>query len=129
MKSFGKWMLAAAVVASGLGMGAAKANAAQIGIYVRAGRPAIPPSPGPGYVWVDGYYDVYGAFVPGYWNYAGVSTYAPAGGVYFGYRGGDRDRYWDHERRDHERREHEWREHEYRDHDRGEHRGWDHDRR
>lgn len=126
MKSFGKWMLAAAVVAGGLGMSAAKANAAQIGIYVRAGRPAIPPSPGPGYVWVDGYYDGYGAWVPGYWNFVGVRTYAPAGGVYFSYRGGDydHDRYWDQERRDHE-----WREHEYREHDRGEHRGWDHDRR
>ena len=129
MKSIAKWMLAAAVVAGGLGLGATKADA-QIGIYVRAGRPAayIPPSPGPGYVWVNGYYDAYGNYVDGYWNYAGVTTYAPTTGVYLGYRGGwDRDRDWDRERHwDHERREHEWREHEYREHggDRGEHRGW-----
>lgn len=129
MKNVGKWLLAAAVVASGLGMGAAKANAAQIGIYVRAGR-AIPPCPGPGYAWVNAYYDEYGNYVPGYWNYVGVTTYAPAGGVYMGYGGGyygDRD--WDHERREHEWREHEWREHqehEWREHhDNGWHRGWD----
>ena len=126
MKSIAKWMLAAAVVAGGLGMGATKADA-QIGIYVRTGRPAayIPPSPGPGYVWVNGYYDSYGQYVDGYWNFVG-ETYAPVGGVYLGYRGGwDRDRHWEHERREHEWREREHREHEYREHDRGEHRGWD----
>ena len=131
MTSLGKWMLAAAVVASGLGMGAAKANAAQIGIYVRAGRPAVPPCPGPGYAWVNAYYDGYGNYVPGYWNYVGVSTYVPAGGVYLSYRGGDYDHdRWEHERRENEWREHEWREHEeHEHHDNGWHRGWDHDGR
>lgn len=135
MKNVSRWMLAAAVVAGGLGLGATNANAAQIGIYVRSGRPSIPPCPGPGYVWVNAYYDSWGNYTPGYWNYVGVAYYEPEAGVYMGYGGGgwDRERRWDHERREHEwrereHREHEWREHEGREHeghDRGEHRGWD----
>jgi hypothetical protein len=52
-------------------------------------RPAPPPqvavayraaSPGPGYVWVDGYYDEYGAWYEGYWTlppYTGAYWMAP----------------------------------------------------
>jgi hypothetical protein len=66
MKSMKKWMLAAALVIAGLGMGATTAQAARIGIYV--GGPAyIPPAPGPGYVWVNGYY-ANGVWIRGYWN-------------------------------------------------------------
>jgi len=95
-------MLGVAVLAGALGMGAAKANAAQFGVYVGA-QPAYvqPPCPGPGYEWAAGYWNA-GYWVPGRWNYVG-------------FRGGDegyypvyRDRGWDH--------------------DRGWHRGWDHDR-
>src|SRR5258708_33217041 len=54
---------------------------------------ARPPFPGAGYVWIDGYYDAYGQFVPGYWDlppYAGAYWVAPRfyGGNYFaGYWG------------------------------------------
>jgi hypothetical protein len=92
-----------------------------------------PPCPGPGYVWVDGYYDGYGNWYNGYWAlppYAGAYWVAPrlSGGHFFaGYWGGGaraigRDDYRfresrEHEWREHEWREHEWREHEWRDHD------------
>jgi hypothetical protein len=72
MKNVGKWVLSAVVLAGALGLGTAKANAAQIGIYVHGGPVAyVPPSPGPGYVWVAGYWNA-GYWVPGRWNYAGV---------------------------------------------------------
>ena len=70
---------------------------------------ARPPCPGPGYSWVNGYYDPYGAWVTGYWA-------APVGGYY--YRGGfDRDDYrWRHHR--------DWDHDRDRDHDRGRHQGF-----
>ncbi len=80
-----------------------------------------PPCPGPGYVWIDGYYDSYGNWSDGYWAsppYAGAYWVAPryyGGHFYTGYWGGarrfDRDDY-----RFRESREHEWREHEFREH-------------
>lgn len=85
-----------------------------------------PPCPGPGYTWVDGYYDGYGNLVNGYWAmppYSGAYWVAPrtyGGRFYAGYWGGAhpyvRDDYHFREFREHEWREHEWREH--RDHDR-----------
>lgn len=56
----------------------------------------VPPCPGPGYVWIDGYYDPYGSWVGGYWAlppYAGAYWVGPrfAGGhFYSGYWGGAR---------------------------------------
>jgi hypothetical protein len=128
MKSIGKWILGAAVVAGGLGLGATTAQAAQFGVYVGTGRSYVPPSPGPGYVWAAGY-ESGGYWVPGRWNFAG----ARYGGGY--YRGGeayyqgqnrdwdrhrdwDRDRNWD--RRGDGDRDHRW------NHEREEH---EHDRR
>jgi hypothetical protein len=126
MKSLTKWMLAAALAVGGLGLAAAPANAAQIGFYVGSGDGYIPPSPGPGYVWMNGYY-ANGYWVPGRWAFAGG---------YNGYYGnrfyGDRDDYYRRDddwyrdrdwRRDHERFEHDrgW----Y-GHDRGRHEGWRH---
>ena len=71
MKNIGKWILGAAVIAGGLGVGASTAQAAQLRVYAGGGPAAyIPPCPGPGYVWVAGYYNG-GYWVPGYWNYAG----------------------------------------------------------
>jgi hypothetical protein len=70
MKTMKKWMLAAAMVAGGLGLAAAPAQAARIGIYVRGPIAYVPPCPGPGYVWVAGY-DANGYWVPGYWNFVG----------------------------------------------------------
>ena len=71
MKKLGKWILGAAVVAGGLGIGATTAQAAQLRVYVGGGPSAyVPPCPGPGYVWVAGYYND-GYWVPGYWNLGG----------------------------------------------------------
>ena len=58
-----------------------------------------PPSPGPGYVWIDGYYDAYGNWCAGYWTlppYAGSYWIAPrftGGHFYAGYWGGPRGVY------------------------------------
>ncbi len=55
-----------------------------------------PPMPAPGYVWIDGYYNGYGAWTPGYWGYppySGAYWVAPRfyGGRYYnGYWGGPR---------------------------------------
>jgi WXXGXW repeat (2 copies) len=70
-----KWMLAVALVAGGLGLGATSANAAQVGVYVNGA------APGPGYVWVNGYW-ANGYWVPGYWSYG------RGPGVGFGFRVG-----------------------------------------
>jgi hypothetical protein len=70
-------MLGAAVVAGGLGLGAATAQAAEFGIYARGPVAYIPPCPGPGYVWIAGY-EANGYWIPGRWNFAGF---------------GDRDRF------------------------------------
>lgn len=120
MSSIKNWMLGAAVVAGALGLGASTAQAAEFGIYARGPVAYVPPSPGPGYVWVAGYMDD-GYWIPGRWNFVG-------------YRGGyrfnsymhfdrDRDRHWDRDRdrrRDFER---------HNDRDRDHDRGRDHDRR
>ncbi|HWG20495.1 MAG TPA: hypothetical protein VG225_08180 [Terracidiphilus sp.] len=74
MKQLGKWMLGAAVAAGTLGL-ASTANAAQFGIYVSGGPAAyVPPSPGPGYQWVAGYYNQ-GYWIPGRWAYVGARYY------------------------------------------------------
>jgi len=58
-----------------------------------------PPCPGPGYVWIDGYYDEFGNWYDGYWAlppYAGAYWIAPrftGGRFYAGYWGGTRGVY------------------------------------
>jgi hypothetical protein len=100
------------------------APAAPVRVGVTAYRP---PCPGPGYVWVDGYYDGYGNWFDGYWAlppYAGAYWVAPrfsGGHSVAGYWGGARA-YGRDDSRFRESREHEWREHERRDHD-GDRRG------
>ncbi len=74
MKIFGKWMLGAALAAATLGLGATNAQAARIHVVVGAPVAYVPACPGPGYVWVAGYYDGYGAWVPGFWNFVGVGV-------------------------------------------------------
>ena len=60
----------------------------RVSIGVQIGRPAPvavveayrPPCPGPGYVWVEGYYDEYNSWVDGYWAmppYEGAYWVAP----------------------------------------------------
>lgn len=97
MKNVAKWVLGAAVLAGGLALGTTTAEAAQWRVAVGVGDAAyVPPCPGPGYAWVNGYYDG-GYWVPGYWNYVGGASYAYYGG---GYGHFDRDDYY----RDHDRR-------------------------
>ena len=111
MKNLAKWMLGAAVVAGGLGLGATSAQAAQIRVVVGGGPAAyVPPCPGPGYAWVAGYYND-GYWVPGYWNYVGVDPRVVVGGR-FGYVDHDRGYYRD--RDDHRRYDRD----DHRDHDR-----------
>lgn len=76
MVSMKKWMLAAALAIGGLGLAAAPANAAEIGVYIGAPVAYVPPCPGPGYVWVAGYY-ADGYWVPGRWNFVGVRVGVP----------------------------------------------------
>ncbi|HEV2326976.1 MAG TPA: hypothetical protein VGS10_23765 [Terracidiphilus sp.] len=105
MKNITKWMLAAALAIGGLGLTATPAKAAQIGFYIGSGDGYVPPAPGPGYTWINGYY-ANGYWVPGYWAFAGG---------YNGYYGnrfyGDRDDYY---------RDRDWyRDRDHRDGDRG----------
>ena len=103
---------------------------AQVSVGIGIGAPppprvyARPVAPGPGYVWVDGYwYPVNGHYVwhRGYWTqppYGGAIWVGPRweGGRYYnGYWNGDRGRFehdhrWD---REHERDHDRWRDHEH----------------
>jgi hypothetical protein len=73
-KGFGKWALGAALAAGALGMGTAKANAAQVRVGIGFGVPVaapvayVPACPGPGYAWVGGYWGPRRVWVPGYWR-------------------------------------------------------------
>jgi hypothetical protein len=81
MGSMKKWMLGAALATGALAMTAAPAQAARIGVYV--GASAVPACPGPGYIWVAGYWND-GYWVPGYWNFAGVGGPFIRGGIFVG---------------------------------------------
>ncbi|MGD0737635.1 MAG: hypothetical protein ABR976_21085 [Terracidiphilus sp.] len=77
-----KLMLGAALAAGTLGLAAAPAKAAEVGVYVRGPVAYVPPSPGVGYVWVGGY-RAHGYWFPGRWNYRGpVVRYG--GGRFYG---------------------------------------------
>ncbi len=88
MKNFGKFVLGAAIVAGGLGLGATTAQAAEFRVVVRGPVAYVPPCPGPGYTWTAGYYSD-GYWVPGTWNYVGVGFAHSRGPVVVF----DRDRY------------------------------------
>lgn len=89
MGSMKKLMLGAAVLAGALGLGANKAQAAEVRVYVHGGPVAyVPPCPGPGYVWANGYW-ANGYWVGGRWNYAGIRP-APIVRYGYGYRAYDR---------------------------------------
>jgi hypothetical protein len=90
MGSVKKWMLGMALAAGILGMSAAPAQAARVGIYIGARAPY----PGPGHVWVNGYW-ANGYWVPGYWSYVGVGPVFRGGivighGPYYGWHHGHR---------------------------------------
>ncbi len=106
MGSMRNWILGAAVLAGGLGLGATTAQAAEFGVYVRGPVAYVPPCPGAGYVWVGGY-RANGYWFPGRWNFAGVRDRDRFVGYGRGYnRGRDFDRHFDRDRdrdRGHER--------------------------
>ncbi len=86
-----------------------------------------PPCPGPGYVWVGGYYNG-PYYVQGYWRRGDDDDYGRGyyPGGYYGYYGrgyyrGDDDNHW---RRGDDWRDRGWRGDDH--HDNGWHRGWDH---
>jgi len=84
------------------GLFAAPHVAVRFGIGVSAPVAVVRPAcPGPGYNWVDGYYQPNGAWVAGYWappvvRVAPVVRYAPS--PVFRDRDGDHDRDRDHNR-------------------------------
>lgn len=99
MGSMKNWILGAAVVAGVAAMGTTTAQAAEFGFRVRGPVAYIPPCPGPGYVWVNGYMSDGGYWVPGYWNFPAVRYGGPV--VRYGFnrdRGFDRDRVSDRDR-------------------------------
>lgn len=71
----GAAMLAETRVAIGVNIGGFRP--ARPVVVAHSYRPACP---GPGYIWIDGYYDPYGAWYDGYWDvapYAGAYWVAP----------------------------------------------------
>ncbi len=98
MDGMRNWMLGAAVLAGGLGLGATTAQAAEFGIYARGPVAYVPPCPGPGYVWIAGY-QANGYWIPGRWNFAGVRDRDHFVAVERGYgRGPVFDRHFDRDR-------------------------------
>ncbi|MSV34827.1 MAG: hypothetical protein EXQ47_04420 [Bryobacterales bacterium] len=102
-----KWMalaIVAGILATGSSLFAQSPFSVGIGIGAPGyyGPPPVvayrPPYPGPGYSWMDGYYDPYGAWTAGYWappayryGYAAPRYYAPPryyGGYSRGYNRG-----------------------------------------
>jgi hypothetical protein len=78
--------------------------APRFSIGVGIGAPVVatrPPCPGPGYNWVDGYYNPYGSWVNGYWA-APVAQFGFSSGFYGSgvRRDFDRDRHRDFDRDD-----------------------------
>jgi hypothetical protein len=97
MSSMRNWMLGAAVVAGGLAAGAAPAQAAEFGVHMRGPAAYVPPCPGPGFAWVDGY-QAHGYWVPGRWNFIGARERTPFARIEGERRGRDFDRHFDRER-------------------------------
>ena len=120
--------------------GATMVAHAQTGVYLQFGggrAPVVaaqyyqPPYSGPGYVWIAGYYNDDGYWVPGYWAHRDDDDnrgyYGAYYNNYYGYNNyyrGDDDHRW---RRDDDWRDRGWRGEDH--HDNGWHRGWDHGRR
>ncbi len=102
MVSMKKMMLGAALAVGAVAMTAAPANAAvRFGVAIGGPVAYVPPSPGPGYAWVNGYW-AGGAWVPGYWNAPAVGFGVRIGGPVYHfdhgpyYRGYDHGRGYDH---------------------------------
>ncbi|HWX56773.1 MAG TPA: YXWGXW repeat-containing protein [Verrucomicrobiae bacterium] len=123
-------LICAAIFAMALAMPAS----AQVGIFVKIGPPAVryeapPPSPGPGFVWMEGYWAPQGrryVWVSGRWERA------PYEGAYWTHPHYDHypegwrmhEGHWD--REDHD--DHYWRDHDKHDHDKHDHDKHDRDK-
>jgi len=68
------------------------------GYYAPAPAAVIPPCPGPGYTWTDGYWSPQGAWIAGYWAPPIVNYYRPVPH----YDRGHVESAWVHERAEHE---------------------------
>ncbi|MDR3791895.1 MAG: hypothetical protein P4L03_00810 [Terracidiphilus sp.] len=110
MTGMKNWMLGAAIVAGAAALGALPAQAAQFGVYAGGPVAYVPPCPGPGYVWIDGY-TANGYWIAGRWEFQGDNRWDRGRNVRFdGNRSG-----WDRDRRDLDR--HGYDRHDfYRDH-------------
>jgi hypothetical protein len=139
--SFAGGFLRAATLIAALLLVGVSASGAQISVGINIGPPppprvvrVLPPTPGPDFVWIEGYWYPVGRHYKwheGYWTrppYVGAHWVGPhhEGGQFFaGYWDGDRgrlehDHHWDHDRdRDRDR---------YRDHDDHDDHHDDHDR-
>ncbi len=93
MGSMRNLMLGAAVLAGTAGLGAIPAQAAQFGVYVHGPVAYVPPSPGMGHAWIDGYMSG-GYWVPGRWVFGGYRGHDRFVGHDY-YYGHDRDRHFD----------------------------------
>jgi len=93
MTGMKNWMLGAAIVAGAAALGAIPAQAAQFGVHVGGPVAYVPPCPGPGYVWIDGY-TANGYWIAGRWQFQGGDRWDRDRYVRYGYdrRGWDRDR-------------------------------------
>jgi hypothetical protein len=83
MTSLKRFALAAALVIGSLGLATTTAQAARVRIAIGGPVAYMPPCPGPGYVWVAGYYNG-GVWIPGYWNFVGVGPVI-RGGIVIGH--------------------------------------------
>jgi hypothetical protein len=120
MASMKSLMLGAAILAGAAGIGATSAQAAQFGVYIGTPNAYAAPYPGPGYAWVNGYYDG-GYWIPGSWVYTGRFDRDD----YYRGRDWNRGRHWDRDRfydreRHHDRHDRHF---DRDDHDRGRGRG------
>ena len=104
MVAMGSPLAAQSRFSIGIGVGGFGVGFGAPGYYAPAPVVAYqPPCPGPGYSWVDGYYNPYGVWIGGYWA-APRPYYGYGPGFYGGYRRGfDHDgfrggRGWGHER-------------------------------
>ena len=131
MRNMQNWMLGIALVAGTLGVGNLIANAVPLQDQREYAEGYIPACPGPGYIWVAGYYNA-GYWVPGTWVFRGRQDWDRNQGFFASWgwhRDRDRGYRYDGDRRDHRDRgyDRDWDRHRGRDFGREQGRGYDRD--
>ena len=95
MTGMKKMVLGAALAVGALGMTAAPAQAAvRFGVAIGGPVAYVPPCPGPGYAWINGYW-TNGAWIQGYWRAPAVGFGARIGGPAYHFDHGPYDRGYD----------------------------------